>query len=91
MTEDVEPMVRVDPERSKAFVRGLLPRIGLEAMCIVAGVTAYFVTGQVAWLIGGVVLGSLPVVLYILKYARDNRAGAVMTASPARVVRNIVE
>jgi hypothetical protein len=58
-------------------------------MCIVAGVTAYFITGQAAWLIVGVLLGSAPAVLYILKYARENRAGPARPG--ARVVRNIVE
>jgi hypothetical protein len=92
MTEDAESMVRVDPERSKAFVRGLVPRAAIETVCVAIGVAAYFATGQIFWLPVAVVAGSLPVLFYILKYARENRAGAAMTAQPgARVVRNIVE
>ena len=92
MTEDVEPVVRVDPERAKAFVRGLIPRAVMEGLVLVAGVAAYLLTDQIYWILGAVVVGSAPVVLYVLQYAREN-AEAVCQAQPAgaRVVRNIVE
>ena len=92
MTEDVEPVVRVDPERAKAFVRGLIPRAMLEALCIAGGVGAWLITGQIFWLPIGVALGATPMVAYVLQYAREN-AEAVRQAQPAgaRVVRNIVE
>jgi len=90
MTEDVEPMVRVDPERSKAFVRGLIPRAMLEAVVLLAGVAGFLMTQQVYWIVGAALLGSAPVVLYVLQYARETREAQAL-GHAARAARSIVE
>ena len=90
MTEDVEPLVRVDEERSKAFVRGLIPRAMLEAVVLIGGVAGFLLTQQIYWIVGAVILGSAPVVLYVLKYARENREAQAL-GHAARATRNIVE
>lgn len=90
MTEDASPMVRVDPERSRAFVRGLIPRAMLEAVVLVAGVAGFLMTEQVYWIVAAAILGSAPVAPYVLKYARETRQAQAL-GHAARATRSIVE
>ncbi|MCC7265727.1 MAG: hypothetical protein IT546_00130 [Caulobacteraceae bacterium] len=90
MTGDVEPMIRVDAGRAAMFVRGLVLRAAFEGACILAGLGAWFMTGQILWLAVAVAIGSAPVALHVLRHARRNRELQAL-AHATQANRSIVE
>ena len=58
----------------------------LAAVCACAGVAAYFVTDQIAWIYGGVALGGVPALWIAFdvmrQQARDRRPPQIVDGRP---------
>jgi hypothetical protein len=65
--------VPLSPEKAaaEAFAKGLIPRVVFEGACMAAGVVAYLMTDQIVWIIAGALAGGLPLLLFVLRHARN--------------------
>ena len=61
------PTVKVRPEK-------LLPAVAFDLLMMGLGVYAFLETGEPLWLVGMVLLGSLPILWVVLSTAREQRA-----------------
>lgn len=68
----------VDP----AFARKLIIAALLESVVIIAGLVAYFLTEQVAWMIAAGMIGGLGMGLWLLKQSRSSRRSSIVEGGP---------
>ena len=59
-------------EKNEAFGKGLIPYVAFEVVCLIAGLAARFMTGEVLWLLLAVVVGGAPLALYIVRNSQKS-------------------
>ena len=63
-------MAQDKDKEAEAFGKGLIPYVAFEAVCLLAGIGAQIMTGQVLWLVLGAVVGGAPLLLYVFRYSQ---------------------